>query len=61
MYDRDIQALQLCAANMDQNHFILQLLDKFGLVHWADSEFQISEVNDITLTFGNVSHLLIDC
>ena len=50
MYDRDIQALQLCAANMDQNHFILQLLDKFGLVHWADSEFQISEVNYLLTT-----------
>merc|ERR1719419_892270 len=47
MYDRDIQALQLCAANMDRDHFVLQLLDKFGLLHWANSEFQISEEESI--------------
>ena len=47
MYDRDLQALQFCAANMEQDHFILQLLDKFGLVHWANSDFQISEEESI--------------
>ena len=47
MYDRDVQAMQFCAANMDHDHFLLQLLDKFGLVHWANSEFQISEEESI--------------
>ena len=47
MYDRDVQAMQFCAANMDRDHFVLQLLDKFGLLHWANSEFQISEEESI--------------
>ena len=52
MYDRDVQTMQFCAANMEPAHFLLQLLDKFGLVHWAQSEFQISEEESIRhLTF----------
>ena len=32
MYDRDIQMLQLAAANVDPNQFLIQLIHKFGLV-----------------------------
>ena len=47
MYDRDIQSIQFCSANMDNDHFILKLLNKFGLLHWAESEFVISEEESI--------------
>jgi len=47
MYDRDIQAMQFCAANMDHDSFLLQALDKFGLVHWANSDFQVAEEESI--------------
>ena len=43
MYDRDIQAMQFCAANMNHNSFLLQVLDKFGLLHWADTDFRVAE------------------
>merc|ERR1719308_346198 len=42
MYDRDIQAMQFCAANMNHDAFLLQVLDKFGLLHWADTDFQVA-------------------
>lgn len=47
MYDRDIQAMQFCAANMDHGQFLLQCLDKFGLVHWANTDFQVAEEESI--------------
>jgi len=47
MYDRDIQAMQFCAANMNHNSFLVQLMDKFGLVHWANTEFQVAEEESI--------------
>ena len=47
MYDRDVQTMQFCAANMDQDHFILQLLDKFGISHWAAEDFQVGEEESI--------------
>ncbi len=36
MYDRDIQMLQLAAANIDPNQFLVQLIHKFGLENWAN-------------------------
>ena len=47
MYDRDIQTLQFCAANMDQDSFLLQLLDRFDLVRWAEPDFQVAEEESI--------------
>ena len=47
MYDRDIQAMQFCAANMNHDSFLLQVLDKFGLLHWADTDFQVAEEETI--------------
>ena len=47
MYDRDIQAMQFCAANMNHDSFLLQVLDKFGLLHWADTDFQVAEEESI--------------
>jgi len=43
MYDRDIQLVQFCAANMDPNSFMLQILDKYGLLHWAEKNFAVGE------------------
>jgi len=47
MYDRDIQAMQFCASNMDHDSFLLQALDKFGLIHWANTDFQVAEEESI--------------
>ena len=47
MYDRDIQGIQLCAANMNPDTFLLQVLDKFNLLHWADTDFQVAEEESI--------------
>ena len=35
MYDRDIQLLQFCGANLEPNQFLLHALHKFGLSNWA--------------------------
>ena len=35
MFDRDIQLLQFCGANMEPNKFLLHVLHKFGLANWA--------------------------
>ena len=34
MYDRDIAMLQAGAAMIDENHFLVYLLNKFGLTNW---------------------------
>jgi len=35
MYDRDVELLQFCAANLEPEQFLVHLLNKFGLVTWA--------------------------
>lgn len=35
MYDRDILVLQECAATMRPNQFLINLINKFNLVHWV--------------------------
>ena len=35
MYDRDVQLLQFCGANLDPDQFLVHLLNKFSLVNWA--------------------------
>ena len=35
MFDRDVELLQFCAANLDPKQFLVHLLHKFGLVTWA--------------------------
>ena len=63
MFDRDIQLIQFCAANMDPDKFILQVtimivvlprhhdihqvLDKYCLVHWSEKDFLVSEEESI--------------
>ena len=39
MYDQDIIMLQLGAANMNPDEYLIALLDKFNLVPWADASF----------------------
>ncbi|XP_052769327.1 E3 ubiquitin-protein ligase UBR2-like isoform X1 [Mya arenaria] len=39
MYDRDIVMLQIGASMMDGNDFLIQLLNKFGLIAWAKEEY----------------------
>ena len=36
MYDRDIQLVQLSAAHLDPNEFLIYLLNKFALLSWAE-------------------------
>ena len=47
MYDRDIQLLQFCAANLPPDQFLLHLLNKFNLLNWASSGFEVSEEESI--------------
>lgn len=35
MFDKDILMLQIGAANMEPNQFLIRLLDKFNLLRWA--------------------------
>ena len=37
MFDRDVTMLQTAAALLDANHFVLHLINKFGLNHWKKS------------------------
>ncbi|XP_053210830.1 E3 ubiquitin-protein ligase UBR2-like isoform X2 [Panonychus citri] len=40
MYDRDIMMLQFAAASMDPNEFLILVLNKFGLIFWAQDSFE---------------------
>ena len=37
MFDRDVTMLQTAAALLDANHFVLHLINKFGLNQWKKS------------------------
>jgi hypothetical protein len=39
MLDKDIVMMQACAAVMPADSFLIALLNKFGLVSWADETF----------------------
>ncbi|XP_041351534.1 E3 ubiquitin-protein ligase UBR2-like isoform X2 [Gigantopelta aegis] len=41
MYDRDILMLQIVASLLNPNDFIVHLLNKFNLLHWAKPEYDI--------------------
>ncbi len=47
MYDQDMLMLQLGAANMDPEDYIINLINKFQLMSWADSSFDCSEDDSI--------------
>ncbi|CAL1294338.1 unnamed protein product [Larinioides sclopetarius] len=39
MYDRDILMLQIAAAMIESNEFLIHLIYKYGLLNWADEGF----------------------
>jgi hypothetical protein len=43
LLDRDIQCVQMAAANMEPNHFIIMLLNKFQLIPWSVVDFDCAE------------------
>ncbi|XP_026318050.1 E3 ubiquitin-protein ligase UBR1 [Hyposmocoma kahamanoa] len=40
MLDRDIVMLQIGASLIESNEFIIHVLNKFNLLHWADEDFE---------------------
>ncbi|OWA51878.1 E3 ubiquitin-protein ligase UBR2 [Hypsibius exemplaris] len=44
MLDKDIVMMQSCAAVMPPDSFLIAMLDKFGLVPWADETFDATPV-----------------
>ena len=39
MFDRDFQLMQICAATMSSNEFLVRFLDRFNLNKWASKNF----------------------
>ncbi|XP_055331894.1 E3 ubiquitin-protein ligase UBR2-like isoform X2 [Paramacrobiotus metropolitanus] len=39
MLDKDVLMMQACAAVMKADEFLINIINKFGLVHWADETF----------------------
>ncbi len=46
MYDQDITILQLAAANMEPDEYLIALLDKFGLTAWSGASFDSASNQD---------------
>ena len=48
MYDQDVIMLQLAAASvdMDPDEYLVHVVTKFGLTHWADENFDTAEGDD---------------
>ena len=43
MVDRDIIMLQLAAANMPSDDFLINVVSKFQLIPWSSEEFDLKE------------------
>ena len=50
MLDQDVTMLQLAAALMDPNDFLINLVNKFSLVTWSNKEFDCAEDDSIRQT-----------
>lgn len=64
MYDKDILALQIAAAMMDNNQFLIHLLSKFDLLRWLEESYEAPGTGDlvsqtITLTEEFLSLLIV--
>ena len=46
MLDRDIVLLQMGASLLDSDQFLIQLLNKFNLLNWADDRFELMADED---------------
>ena len=43
MFDRDLQAMQMGAANIESNEFIVTVLNRFGLLeYWTKYAYSLS-------------------
>ena len=58
MVDRDIIMLQLAAANMPSDDFLINVVSKFQLIPWSSEEFDLKEDDRRVLLFchKNKSH-----
>ena len=58
MVDRDIIMLQLAAANMPSDDFLINVVSKFQLIPWSSEEFDLKEDDRRVLLFchKNRSH-----
>ncbi|XP_055371504.1 E3 ubiquitin-protein ligase UBR1 [Condylostylus longicornis] len=45
MLDRDIAGLQIGAALIESNQYLIHILNKFGLIAWAQPEFEPNDTN----------------
>uniref|UniRef100_A0A0A9XCN8 E3 ubiquitin-protein ligase n=1 Tax=Lygus hesperus TaxID=30085 RepID=A0A0A9XCN8_LYGHE len=46
MLDRDIVLLQVGAALIESNEFLIHVLNKFGLINWANADFETSSAKN---------------
>ena len=51
MVDRDIIMLQLAAANMPSDDFLINVVSKFQLIPWSSEEFDLKEDDRRVLLF----------
>lgn len=42
MYDRDVVLLQIGAALMESNEYLIHILNKFGLIRWCREDYDLS-------------------
>ena len=47
MLDQDVIMLQVAAANMDPDEFLINLLAKYQLIEWSGDDFDCSEDDSI--------------
>ena len=47
MLDQDVIMLQVAAANMDPDEFLINLLGKYQLIEWSGDDFDCSEDDSI--------------
>ena len=55
MVDRDIIMLQLAAANMPSDDFLINVVSKFQLIPWSSEEFDLKEDDRRVLLFFHKS------
>ena len=58
LYDADMLMLQVGAAHMEPNSFLINVLNKFNLVAWANKSFDLSEDDSLRQTTTLVEEFL---
>jgi E3 ubiquitin-protein ligase UBR2 len=61
MYDKDITMLQSGAALEDPNNFLIHILNKFGLLNWAKSDYDTVKLNPTDDLIRQIVTLAEEC